>query len=280
MNVHQVLAVPGEVISSHPILITLSLVVLYPVVRTAHNSYRAWLALGPGGVPYNLLGWTIQSVLGALISNPTLSLANPAAFSDPDLEKHYAGHTVPSGTSFLDAPLPLRAGPTPLVPGTVAPQRQITQQTHDAALLADMSRYLRLLAEANSHLGLVMQAARLEGGSTQAIYLPARPKGSTGQQGRVPSTPRFLAKVHGEICHVHSDGSSHITLSLADAAEAVAKGWAQRHKLSGASWGVIPPTYLFVYAPRSREDFAVWRALMSAGVAFVCGRKVEHPAGV
>lgn len=65
-------------------------------------------------------------------------------------------------------------------------------------------------------------------------------------------------------------------MSLTDAAEAVATGWAQRHKLSGASWGLIPPTYLFIYAPRNVEDWAVWKELMRAGVSFVCGQKVEY----
>lgn len=263
------------------ILQALGICVLFFLVKSTHTSYRAWLALGPGGVPYNLLGWAIQSIFSVTISIPTISLADPAVFVDLSRDNEYAGHAVSPRTPFVEGPLPLRAGPTPLVPGTVAPQRQITQKTADETRLAGMHRYLQQLTEANKHLGLVMQPARLEGGLSQAVYLPASaagPTSSTKQEKHGTSeTPRFLAKVRGEICHVHGDGSSHVTLSFADAAEAVTKGWAQRHKLSGVSWGVIPPTYLFVYAPRNDEDLVVWKALMRAGVSFVCGQKVQEP---
>lgn len=260
---------------------TIATCVLFTLVKSTHRNYRAWLALGPGGVPYNLLGWAIQSFFSVTISLPTLSLADPAGFAVPSLDKQYASHAVSPRSSFLQGPLPLRAGPTPLVPDTVAPQRQITQKITDDALLADMHRYLHHLAECNKHLGLVMQPARLEGGLTQAIYLPPASPSRQGKQDTTtaPTTPRFLTKVGGEICHVHMDGSSHVTLSLADATEAVTKGWAQRHKLSGVSWGVIPPTYLFVFAPRDTEDWEVWKALIRAGVSFVCGKEVEDPAG-
>lgn len=108
--------------------------------------------LGPGGVPYNIFGWLVQSLVGATISNETLFLADPAVFANLDLDKDNADHVVSARTSFLDAPLPFRAGPTPLVPGTVAPQRQITLRTTNAALLADMHQYLQQLAESNRRL--------------------------------------------------------------------------------------------------------------------------------
>jgi hypothetical protein len=72
--------------------------------------------------------------------------------------------------------------------------------------------------------------------------------------------------------HVHhQDGSTHVTLSLADAEEVLAKGWGRRHKLSGVA-GKIPYTYLLIYAPRDEEEFEVWKGVVTAGCRFVVGR--------
>jgi hypothetical protein len=59
----------------------------------------------------------------------------------------------------------------------------------------------------------------LEGTGTDAVFLKAE-KG----EGEV-KVPAYMGIARGEIAHVHGEGSSHVTLSLVDAEEAVRQGW-------------------------------------------------------
>lgn len=61
--------------------------------------------------------------------------------------------------------------------------------------------------------------SRLEGGYHEAVFLAEdKEKGEA-------SPPPFMGMAGREIVHVHGEGSSHMTLSLVDGEEAVAKGW-------------------------------------------------------
>lgn len=161
-------------------------------------------------------------------------------------------------------PLPERRGGRPVVPGYVAPQRQTTQtqQQGGDGTRARMTAYLGDLAARNPGV-LAVGPSGLEGAGTPALWLA----------GEVPP---YLRAVGGEVAHVHPEGSSHVTVSMADAAELVAKGWAERHRLSGVL-GLMPWSYVIVYAPRDEAEFEIWRAVVAAGVRFVCagsGREV------
>ena len=71
-----------------------------------------------------------------------------------------------------------------------------------------------------------------------------------------------------EICHVHtSDMSGHVTLSFADAQEVIAKGWGERHRMSGTD--VIHLGYTMVYVPRSVKETEVLQRIFQAGVDFM-----------
>lgn len=225
---------------------------LIPILPYAVKSYRQWLSLGPGGVPYNILGWMAQGALQLVAYWDTIDLS---PFSRPSITLKYEPH---GRSSFLEPgpPLPTRAGPRPTVPGFVAPQRQTTQ-TGAADLPARMEAHLHAVAGANPS-ALTMQPSKLEGGHTRALWL--------ADEARCPA---FAARLHGELVHVHGEGSSHATLSLADAEEAVRQGWGERHRLSGVAG--MPWGYLLLYAPRDDVEFEVWKRLVHAGVQFVCG---------
>ncbi len=122
----------------------------------------------------------------------------------------------PAGQTLFtaDAGLPAREGPRPTVPGYVAPQRQTTAPASSVTVVA-MADYLDGLARANAH-ALTVRPSALEGVHADALWLA----------DAMPVPAPMAATTRGEICHVHrSDGSSHMTLSLADADAAVAKGW-------------------------------------------------------
>lgn len=223
-----------------------------PTTSYALKSYRGYLALGPGGMPYNPIGWAIQGLLQLIAKWDTRS---PAPFSKPQNQKPYAPH---GATPFLaDSPLPQRKGDRPDVPGYVAPQRQVTQQGGEDTR-ERMTAFLGTLAARNPGV-LVLRPSGLEGVGTPALWLdPA-----------VGPPPAYLRGTKGELAHVHPEASSHVTVSLADAEELTRKGWAERHRLSGVAVGGIPLGYVMIYAPRDDAEFEVWKGVVRAGLLFV-----------
>lgn len=94
-------------------LLTLLLLPLFPL---AYHDYRGWLALGPGGLPHNPLGWLIQSLL-RIPSSRNVRDATPydKEISNSELEK----------TSFLEGRLPAYGEKSPKTGKWVVPHRQL-----------------------------------------------------------------------------------------------------------------------------------------------------------
>ncbi|MGW0466474.1 luciferase domain-containing protein [Streptomyces sp. NPDC003027] len=74
-----------------------------------------------------------------------------------------------------------------------------------------------------------------------------------------------------EFAHLHSanDGSLHVMLPPADAAEAIAKGWAEPHPMVAP--GFLPPTAVMLYGPRDDDELAVVWRLIERSYAFARG---------
>ncbi len=217
-----------------------------PLISHIIRSYRGFLALGPGGLPYNFLGWSIQA-LGQPFARHDIRESQP--FADPRIFDRYAPH---GRTSYLDE-VPVRRGERPDVPTYVAPQRQMTDHS-DAPRIETMKLDLAERVAQHAEL-LTLAPSRLEGPKHQALWI-----------AEAAEKPAYLAKsTRGEFAHVHPDGSSHLVLSLADAEVATAKGWAERHMLSGV---ILPLNYVLIYAPRDEEEFQVWKKLLAAAIAF------------
>ncbi|ROV93266.1 hypothetical protein VSDG_06864 [Cytospora chrysosperma] len=270
------------------------------------RSYRGYLALGPGGMPYNVVGWAIQGALQLVARRDT---RDPAPFADPRNQGPYEPH---GRTSFLGLSLgsgpegergpavPQRGGDRPVVPGYVAPQRQATQQGGEATR-ERMAAFLGRLAARNPGL-LALRPSGLEGAGTPALWLDVGDSqsqshshghghshdgngngdsDSDGGSGRgIVEVPGYLRGTRGEIAHVHPEASSHVTVSMADAGALVLAGWAERHMLGGSRVGGVPWGYVLVYAPRDEAELEVWRAVVVAGARFVCaasGREVAVP---
>lgn len=83
----------------------------------------------------------------------------------------------------------------------------------------------------------------------------------------IPLSP-LAGPTQGEICHIHgTDLSSHVTLSFPDAEEIIAKGWGERHRLSGTDW--IHLGYTMVYVPNSVEEVEAFRKIFQAGIDYM-----------
>jgi len=201
-------------------------------------------------MPYNIFGWTFQSIIGIFLSNDLLSTS---VYTNP---KTVAKYGSLSNKRFIVGELKQREGEPPNVPNFVAPQRQVGQASNEK-IRELQKRLIPTLATSNPTI-LHISTSKLEKHGS-ALFLNTT----------IPLPP-WATQTHGEIAHIHieAEGSSHVTLSLADAKEVIEKGWGCRHKLSGP---FIPVGYLLLYAPRNEEEVVVLGRIFRAGVGFFSG---------
>jgi phospholipase/carboxylesterase len=90
---------------------------------------------------------------------------------------------------------------------------------------------------------------------------------------RGPSAPldAFLVPQAGEFAHLHPgyDGSLHLTLPSALAADAVAKGWAVAHPWAGIR---LAPGFVLVYGPRDAAELETVTSIVATSHAYATGR--------
>jgi hypothetical protein len=180
--------------------------ILGPPLR---RNYNAYISLGPGGVPYNIVGWTISSLLTAIVGREMLSV--DSYVKDPNHEMWLSPKT-----------LPIRRGERPVMSWHAIPQRQMTQRCSDSAMHAVRPH------SSYSFLGLtVLQKV----GSLTRKYANANPQlveRITSPHERLHEclsihpnlkNPHDVAKTAWrEVLHVHdgSDWSMHATLAPKD----------------------------------------------------------------
>jgi len=69
-----------------------------------------------------------------------------------------------------------------------------------------------------------------------------------------------------EFCHLHPEGSLHLTLPDEIRRCAVDMGWAEQHP--AARLGVMPQALVMVYAPRNRKELAIVLELIHSSYEF------------
>lgn len=224
--------------------LTLLTIAALPLIRLAYIDYRDWIALGRGGIPNNVFGWTIQCILRLVADRDVRSTGCYDALKTSDLERK----------AFLESDLPKRSSPKT---GTwVVPHRQL-EATASEALKQSLMASIKNLAESNPEL-IETGPSKIEGGVPSLFTLPTA---SSGNHAHYPKSPR-------EIMHTHfADGSSHAILSATDAATVLERGWGERHGLSGRALG-FPLNYTMIYAPRNDEDVAIVRTITRAAVRY------------
>ncbi|KAF5622717.1 uncharacterized protein FTJAE_10840 [Fusarium tjaetaba] len=207
------------------------------------KDYRNYLALGPGGPPYNVKGW-------AWITFGT----RPFALSKSGAT-YIADYPIEGSHSEIQN-LPRRQGERALL-GGIAPHRQLSQhappcmRTHPSTLETKKSLYER------HHDALFVSQKLLE----------SQPE----------SLPNTAIIARGELGHAHPDLSVHLYLSPADARVIIEKGWAERHRLSvpETSWVknkyAIASTYLMIYGPRDEKEMEVLRVILENSIRFMTG---------
>ncbi|CAJ2504940.1 Uu.00g123340.m01.CDS01 [Anthostomella pinea] len=228
---------------------------LLAFLNFAYQDYRAYVALGPHGLPDTFRGWCTQLQM-VLISRPEKETTVPAPWSMADMVRAYGTNAA---RSFLTRPLSPRSGSRPQLCKYVAPQRQMNDRASQT-MKEDMFAYLRTLAEVNPAV-LQVGNSFLEGPVPGALQLR-----------QDVDIPDFLTKTKGEIAHIHPpDGSTHLELSPADSKTVIELGWGQRHRLSGP---YIPWGYTLVYAPKDRREMEEWKNVVGAAARY-CAAELE-----
>lgn len=234
------------------------------ILLLAYQDYRAYVALGPHGLPDTFWGWCVQL---KLLRKARKDVIAPAPY-DVDAVKARMGPNAMRSylpTTDKGVSLPLRVGTRPHIPGFTAPQRQTTAQANSDTK-AQMTSFHDHLVQENSTI-LQFENSELEG-PVPAVQL----RKSVGRR------PEYLTQTKGEMVHVHPiDGSTHVVLSLKDSEEVIQRGWGQRHRLSGV---VVGWSYTLLYAPRDEADLKVWKDIVIAAVRYCCGEiaAVKVPA--
>jgi len=196
------------------------------------RDYRGWVALGPGGLPHTPRGWLTMAVLRA----------RGWRFDPFDT-------TGLAGTGYLTGPLPERSGPRPRVAHYPIPHRQLDQFPDP-----EFTPTLTIASFVATRPTLTMRQSYFEKHNDAAFAAPGLPIHADGQVSG------------GEIGHIHADGSLHVVLNPADAAQAIEHRWGQAHPAEGRAAG-LPPTYVLLYAPRTPGEVAVAEQLLDAAAA-------------
>ncbi|KAI1456676.1 hypothetical protein F4805DRAFT_216274 [Annulohypoxylon moriforme] len=226
------------------------------------EDYNEWYELGPNGIPLNFFGYLAQKLATPLGRSDGRESVGP--YDLAKLSKLYGPIVL---TPFLgteggrEKDLPRRKGERPTVPPYVGPHRQTTQKA-DAAIRGKQEAFLHALTAANPTLFQVKPSS-LEGPHFNAIWI-------------LDSVPQRdeIRHLSGEFAHPHGEGSTHLVLSLVDAATAIESGWAERHRMSGVG-NLIPWGFVMIYAPRDDEELEVWKEFIVASARYALGGETE-----
>jgi Family of unknown function (DUF5519) len=151
----------------------------------------------------------------------------------------------------MSSSLPIRPGDRPRTTPT-NPHTQLDQQPTDLRFIEELARRVFALP------GVVEEPSRISVPGARALVLA--PGEATG--------PPEAFLIEREFAHLHPapDHSLHAMLPSETATDAVAAGWAEPHPV--AVRGLIPPTAVMLYAPRSEPELEVLETLVRASHAF------------
>lgn len=106
------------ILRRHPIM-TAAAVILSAAAIPAYSDYQLFLSYGPGGPPYNALGWFFSR---CLVTPFRQEMLNTQMY-----EKRIQMGDTKTYLSFPDGKVPRREGVRPVVGSHAVPQRQINQ---------------------------------------------------------------------------------------------------------------------------------------------------------
>lgn len=228
--------------------------VLIPI---AYHDYKMFLSYGPGGVPYNVLGWLGVSLVLAPLGSEM--------FSADEYDRN------PDKRSWLpDEEIPKREGERPRVGRHVVPQRQLNQLP-GKEMKEKLTAAFRSLSKQNRHILKLAQSVYEK--HTEALFLA---DGVTGNEPAGAHSVREISHIHGT-----SDHSVHVTLAPQDCKKVLLAGWGQRHPLDGSRimkrFGgpgkYLPREYMLIYAPRNDAELQTVMRIVRASVGYMANTR-------
>ena len=152
-----------------------------------------------------------------------------------------------------DGRLPARSGDRPTVSWTI-PQEQRSDN-------APVELQEQLFADLSALGGVTTRQSAISVPGARGLMLEGR---------REAPLDAFLVPGAGEFAHLHPshDGSLHLALPPALAADAVAKGWAVAHPLAGIR---LARGMVMVYGPRTAAELATVAGVVTTSHAYATG---------
>ncbi|GJC95959.1 hypothetical protein CH63R_02095 [Colletotrichum higginsianum IMI 349063] len=256
----QTLSLAVQPLLRRPVLTALLTSLSASVFAWAVRDYRAYIALGPGGVPHNFAGW----LLVTLAIRP-FALSKTAATWTGDFPAEGAHEDVKQ--------VPQRRGDRAEL-GGIVPHRQLSQHAP-----VRMREYIQnLFANAvTQNRTLLESKLSLYERNNPALFVSAPVLASS------PAVPAASRTARGEIGHYHGDLSVHMYLSPADARLAVEKGWAERHRLALPRGSLlagrfrVADSYLMIYGPRDEDEMEVLATFLRNGIRYMTGAEDIRP---
>lgn len=152
-----------------------------------------------------------------------------------------------------DGALPARAGDRPMVSWTI-PQEQRSDNSPEEL-------QQRLFAHVTALPGVSTRPSTISGPGARG-FIVERDAGAP--------LDAFLVQRAGEFAHIHPghDGSLHLALPPALAADAIARGWAVAHPLAGIR---LARGMVLIYGPRNDAELDVVAGILEASHAYATG---------
>ncbi|KAF9893813.1 hypothetical protein FE257_009983 [Aspergillus nanangensis] len=261
-------------------LTAITVTLLAVTLPRVYNDYCIFMSYGPGGIPYNPLGW--------LAANVIIRPFAQEPFSTTVYEqKIQAGNTI----GFLsDEKVAAHKRNRPVVGPHIVPHRQLTEFSEkdirkvSSRTLSTSPGEAKLIEEfesfANRNPHLVKLAPSLTEMQTDGLFLV----------DEVGAQNPAARQMKNEVAHIHrlKDGSLHATMAPADCKKLFDGGWAQRHGLSGVDIPRIltggrkislPVEYVLIYAPRNEEELDFVMEVVAASVKYMAKEEKENGVG-
>ncbi len=206
------------------------------------KEYKAWTALGLGGLPHTLEGFRSVQQMNKMMKDGT----------DWHRIAPYIGE---NGDISAIKKLPKRTGSKPNIAPFAVPHRQTDQ--HNTLDIREIQVALFDDQVAQSGGKLVFKNSYLEI-HNPGIFLTDSASGN----------PSIVPVSHAEIGHIHKfDGSMHIILSPSDTKEIILKGWGELHGLASAGTRAAK-TYMMIYSPRNKKELEITKRILAAAVQY------------
>ncbi|EXJ93622.1 hypothetical protein A1O1_02014 [Capronia coronata CBS 617.96] len=231
------------------------------LARAARADYKTYLSYGPGGPPYNVLGWFVTSTVVRAMTIDGFDLRK----CDKDLDRRtWLGPDWEKG-----AEKHVRTGGRPKIGPHPAPQRQLDQLPGREVQEKLLASFTSIVAHNPT---LVQFKPSIYERRHEAIFIA----------DTCPVTTKDVLgyPLPAEISHIHAttDYSVHVVLSPRDAATVIRAGWGQLHGLAGLSVAgitVLPKSYVLLYAPRNEDEVHVVMEIVRASIGYMTQTEME-----